>query len=200
MSSSRSAGPGQESQVVQLILKGIKEMDEEINKEMTNSDDDDEDDNEGVKLNEFKERLRKRKKVLEDLANQYIEDSKRRKPTITVEKKVTLVADLPPGNTLVLDKQISLTNCLRDVIFKGLKYVTKEVIESGRIVNMVMDNLQMKTEWQRRTYQLHVEIALKKKIGEFRNNSIKNIKWKYRSDQGKGEGKMIIVLTLFLGC
>lgn len=137
---------------------------------------------------------------MEDVANKYLEDSKRRKPTITVEKKVTRVEDLPAANTLALDKQISLINYLRDVIFKGLKYVTKEVIESGIIVGMILDNLQLVSEYQKRAYQLHLELALKKKIGQFRNNSIKNMKWKYRNEQGKGEGTLdkIVAARMFV--
>jgi hypothetical protein len=153
----------------------------------------------GGGLSEIRANFRKRKKGMENLVKQYIEGTKRRKPTITVEKKVTSVADLPAVNTLILDKQVSLANYLRDVIFRGLKYVTKEVIESGQIVKKVLDNLQLVTELQKTTYQLHVELELKKKIGQFRNNSIKNIKWKFRTDQGKGEGKIKILDTILFG-
>ena len=55
---------------------------------------------------------------------------------------------------------------------------------------MIMDNLQLTTELHKRTYGLHLELALKKKIGQFRNNSIKNMKWKDQNDQGKGEDKL----------
>ena len=185
MSASRSDRTGQES-VVLKMLQAIRE---------TGSDESDsdgeEDGDEGNERNRvYRERMKKRKQNMENLAHKYLEDNKRRKPTITVEKKVTRVEDLPAANTLALDKQISLFNYLRDVIFKGLKYVTKEVIESGTIVGMILDNLQLVSEYQKRAYQLHLELALKKKIGQFRNNSINNMKWKYRIDQGKGEGKM----------
>jgi hypothetical protein len=75
------------------------------------------------------------------------------------------------------------------VVFTGVKYVTKETLEGGNIMKKITDNLQITDELQKNRYQRHLELALKKKIGQFRNNSIKNIKWKYRKQQGKGAGK-----------
>jgi hypothetical protein len=195
MSASRSDRTGQES-VVLKMLRAIRETESD-----DSESDGDENGEEGdKKIRAYRERMKKRKKNMEDLGNKFLEDSKRRKPTITVEKKVTRVEDLPAANTLALDKQISLINYLRDVIFKGLKYVTKEVIESGTIVGMILDNLQLVSEYQKRAYQLHLELALKKKIGQFRNNSIKNMKWKYRNEQGKGEGTLdkIVAAKMFV--
>ena len=186
MSASRSDRSGRETEMVRLLLEGIKEMGEELEEPKDSvAESDSEDDDDG----NLKKAKRKRKMELEALATKYLEDNKRRKPTITVEKKVTRVEDLPLENQLDLDKQISMMNFLRDVIFTGLKYVTKDTIERGVIGDMIMDNLQLESDFKRKSYRLHLELALKKKIGQFRNNSIKNMKWKYRVDQGKGEGK-----------
>jgi hypothetical protein len=194
MSASRSDRSTRESEVVRQLLQGIQDLDPELRKKdaATDSDSDSGDDSEEPEdddVRKLREERGKRKKALEDLATQYLEDNKRSKPTVTVERKVTRVEDLPLVNQLSLDKQISMMNFLRDVIFPGLKYVTKDTIERGTVSKKMMANLQLASDFQKRTYQLHLELALKKKIGQFRNNSIKNMKWKYRVDQGKGEGK-----------
>ena len=127
---------------------------------------------------------------MEKLEIQLREDKKKRKPTVTVEKPVSRICDLPEVNTLALDKQTSLNNYLRDVIFTGLKYITNQQLESGKVMGKMMENLQLTTETQKTNYKLHLTLALKMKIAQIRNNTIKNIKWKYRLNQGNGEGKI----------
>jgi len=173
----------QASATLQKILQQVSNMEEDMTAAETESGEDG-----GDKLKSFQEKMNKRKQDLMDLAAELL-DIKKRKLTITVERKVTRVEDLPADNILALDKQTSLINYLRDVVFTGVKYVTKETLEGGNIMKKITDNLQITDELQKNRYQRHLELALKKKIGQFRNNSIKNIKWKYRKQQGKGAGK-----------
>jgi hypothetical protein len=134
MSTSRSESVGQDGAVLGRLLQDIKQMCEDYS---DSEDDDVEDGVEDSKLSDYKNKMKKRKVMMENVANKYIEENKKRKPSITVEKKVKRIEDLPEVNTLPIDKQISMMNYLRDVIFTGLKYATKETIENSSIVNSV---------------------------------------------------------------
>lgn len=189
MSTSKSESLGQDGVMLNRMLEEMKEV---CGDDSDSDDDGQEEGSDGIedsKFSDYKIRMKKRKALMKKVTNKYSLEKKKRKPTITVERKVTRVEDLPEVNTLPMDKRISMMNYLRDVIFTGLKYATKETIENGSIVNKMLKNLQLTSDCQRTRYRLHLELALKKKIGQFRNNSIKNLKWKYIQYQGKGEGK-----------
>ena len=74
-------------------------------------------------------------------------------------------------------------------MFRVLKIVTKEVLKGGVVVGRIMQHLQIVTEYDKNAYRVHIELALQSKIGQYRDNSVKNIKWKYRSKKGKGPSK-----------
>ena len=77
------------------------------------------------------------------------------------------------------------------MVFRNLKLVTKEVIKSGVVVDRLMWQLQFITEHDKMMYRVHIELALQKQIGQYRDKSVKNIKWKYRTKKGKRPGKSI---------
>ena len=160
MSASRSDRTDKESMVNQMMV-ALKEYEQEDGKDENSNDGI----AEGDKYTRLKENMRKRTKAFEEMALQLQRENKRRKTTITVEKQVTRVEDLPETNTLALDKQISLINFLRDVIFTGLKYVTKDTIERGAIIGKIMENLQLASDFQKKAYRLHLEITVEKKLG-----------------------------------
>jgi hypothetical protein len=83
---------------------------------------------------------------LEDIAVRFLEQSKKRKATVAVDKVINRVEDLLEVNTLALDKQISLMNYLRDVLFTGLKYVTKDTVEKGNTLTKISEYLQLTSE------------------------------------------------------
>ena len=83
------------------------------------------------KLKEMERENKKRNQVVADLMKQ-LEDSKQaKKVRVEANRTVTNIKDLARANTLPEDKQISLRNYLRDVVFRGLKLVTKDVIKCG---------------------------------------------------------------------
>ena len=88
-----------------------------------------------------------------------------------------------------MDKQVSLNNYFRDFLFRGLKLVTKRVIEDGTVVNQIIRHLRMVTDHDKTVFRLHIELALKVMIGQYRDNSVKNIKWVYRTKKGTGPSK-----------
>ena len=88
-----------------------------------------------------------------------------------------------------MDKLISMNNFFRDAVFRSLKLVTKDVLKSGDVVKRIMQHLKFITPHDRSVYRVHIELALQKQIGQYRDNSIKNIKWKYRTRKGTGPGK-----------
>ena len=102
MSASRSERTDQES-VVRQLLEGMKKMDE-LDEGDSDGDESGKSDKDYEKEEYLKAKRKRRKKALEDIAVQFLEENKRRKPTVAVEKQVTRVEDLLEVNTLALDK------------------------------------------------------------------------------------------------
>jgi hypothetical protein len=145
------------------------------------------------KLQKMKRKMKrtddKRKQELTDLEDQ-LKDSKQAKlGKAGARKRITRIKDLAAANTLPLDKQISLNNFFRDAVFRRVKLVTKEVLKDGTVVRNIMKHLQFVSDQDRTMYRAHIELALQTKIGQYRDNSVKNIKWKYRTRRGKGISK-----------
>jgi hypothetical protein len=82
----------QASATLQKILQQVSNMEEDMTAAETQSGEDG-----GDKLKSFQEKMNKRKQDLMDLAAELL-DIKKRKLTITVERKVTRVEDLPADN------------------------------------------------------------------------------------------------------
>jgi hypothetical protein len=157
--------------------------------------DDSSDDIEGKSMREMQEKIRqlqnkerKRKQKMTDLQEQLKDTKQARIGKLLGKRKETKIKNLAAANTLPIDKQISLNNYFRDVVFRSLKLVTKEVLDSGFVVDKIMRHLQLVTEYDKKMYRVHIELALQKQVGQYRNNSVKNIKWKYRTKKGKGPG------------
>jgi len=145
------------------------------------------------KLQKMKKKMEKsenkRKQEMTDLEDQ-LKDSKQAKlGKVGTRKRINRIKDLAAANTLPLDKQISLNNFFRDAVFRRVKIVTKEVLKDGTVVGNIMKHLQFVSEQDRNMYRAHIELALQAKIGQYRDNSVKNIKWKYRTRKGKGTSK-----------
>ena len=141
------------------------------------------------KITDLKNADKKRKREMTNLQAQLKEKRQAAEGRVLTKKKITKIKDLATSNTLPIDKQISLNNYFRDVVFRKLKLVTKDVIKSGVVVEKIMGHLQFITDYDKRIYRSHVELALQKQIGQYRDNSVKNIKWKYRTKKGTGPSK-----------
>ena len=118
-----------------------------------------------------------------------LKDSKQTRIGGVEKKRGTQIKHLASENTLPIDKQVSLNNYFRDVVFRGLKIVTKDVLICGVVVGRIMNHLQFVTDYDKNAYRAHIELALQAKMGQYRDNSVKNIKWKYRTKKGKGPSK-----------
>ena len=136
----------------------------------------------------------KRKRAMAELRDKLKDAKQARQGRRSTEKKVTQIKDLAPANTLPLGKMVSLNNYFRDTVFRRLKLVTKDVIKDGSVVRKIMEHLQVVTDWDKNNYRAHIEMALQTKIGQYRDNSVKNIKWKYRTAKGKGPGKFLALV------
>jgi hypothetical protein len=140
-------------------------------------------------LDKLKKKDKKRKQQMINLQEKLKDNKQARQLTESAaKKKVTHIKNLAEANTLPLDKQISLNNYFRDVVFRNVKLVTKEVLEDGFVVGKIMQHLQFITDYDKNMYRLHIELALQAKISQYRDNSLKNIKWKYRTKKGTGPG------------
>ena len=123
-----------------------------------------------------------------NLQEQLKNNKQARQGMVLTKKRIYKIKDLSEKNTLPVDKQISLNNYFRDVMFRSLKLVTKDVLKSGGVVDKIMTHLHFITDYDKNMYWVHIELELQKQIGQYRDNSIKNIKWKYRSKKGTGPG------------
>jgi hypothetical protein len=142
-------------------------------------------------LREMEKENRKRNQEVANLMKQLEDSKKAKKERVGEKRKVTKIKDIAPANLLPFDKQISLHNYLRDVVFRGLKLVTKEVLDAGVTVARAMTHLQFITDYDKRMYRTQIELTIQKQIGQYRDNTIKNIKWKYKTNRGTGPGKSI---------
>jgi hypothetical protein len=141
------------------------------------------------KIQKLQKKEKKRKQEMTNLQEKLTDNKQARQGEATTKKKITQIKHLASENTLPIDKQVSLNNYFRDVVFRVLKIVTKEVLKGGVVVGRIMQHLQIVTEYDKNAYRVHIELALQSKIGQYRDNSVKNIKWKYRSKKGKGPSK-----------
>jgi hypothetical protein len=165
-----------------------------VDDEASSDDDDDYNSADSVdtvrlKIKNLRDKSKKRKQAITNLREQLKDSKQARKGRVATKRKITRVRDLASENTMPLDKQVSLNNYFRETVFHRLKLVTKEVLKSGVIVNKIMKHLMFVTEHDKNMYRAHVEIALQTKIGQYRDNSVRNIKWKYRTKRGKGPSK-----------
>ena len=111
------------------------------------------DDNEETvreKIRKLASRERKRKQQMTDLQEQLKNRKQAQQGKVLGQKRVTRIKDLAEANTLPIDKQISLNNYFRDVVFRNLKLVTKDVLKSGVIVDKIMRHLQFVTDYDKK--------------------------------------------------
>ena len=141
------------------------------------------------KLLKMGETEKKRKREMVEMQEQLKDRKQAKEGKVLTKKKITRIKDLDEANILPMDKLISMNNFFRDAVFRSLKLVTKDVLKSGDVVKRIMQHLKFITAHDRSVYRVHIELALQKQIGQYRDNSIKNIKWKYRTRKGTGPGK-----------
>jgi hypothetical protein len=128
------------------------------------------DDNEETvreKIRKLASRERKRKQQMTDLQEQLKNRKQARQGKVLGQKRVTRIKDLAEANTLPIDKQISMNNYFMDVVFRNLKLVTKDVLKSGVVVDKIMRHLQFVTDYDKKKYRVHIELALQKQIGQY---------------------------------
>ena len=113
-----------------------------------------------AKLQNLEKRDRKRKQQMAHLQEQLKANKQARQGSVIGKKRVTQIKDLDDANKLPLDKQISLNNYFRDHVFRGLKYVTKDVLKSKVAVEGIMQHLRIITEYDIKRYRVHIELAL----------------------------------------
>jgi hypothetical protein len=143
------------------------------------------------KLEQMGRRAKKRKQEMVDLKERLEGRKHAERGKLVTKKKVMQLKDLEENNRLPRDKLISLNNLFRDVVFRHVKLVTKDVLESGVVVERIMKHLHFITDFDKIRYRAHIELALQKQIGQYRDNSVKNIKWKYRKRKGTGPRKSV---------
>jgi hypothetical protein len=141
------------------------------------------------KLLKMGETEKKRKREMVEMQEQLKDRKQAKEGKVLTKKRITRIKDLDEANILPMDKLISMNNFFRDAVFRSLKLVTKDVLKSGDVVKRIMQHLKFITPHDRSVYRVHIELALQKQIGQYRDNSIKNIKWKYRTKKGTGPGK-----------
>jgi hypothetical protein len=141
------------------------------------------------KLLKMGETEKKRKREMVEMQEQLKDRKQAKEGKVLTKKRITRIKDLDEANILPMDKLISMNNFFRDAVFRSLKLVTKDVLKSGDVVKRIMQHLKFITPHDRSVYRVHIELALQKQIGQYRDNSIKNIKWKYRTRKGTGPGK-----------
>ena len=70
-------------------------------------------------------------------------------------------------------KEAMMLHILREKMFCSLKIVDAAILRDGVIVGRVMKQVGVRTEDDKKNYRRHFELAINKKIGEFRHNSIR---------------------------
>ena len=75
-------------------------------------------------------------------------------------------------------------------MFCSVKIVDAAILSDGVIVKRVMDQVGIQTEEERKNYRRHVELAVSKKIREFRNNSIRKLRKTFMGSRNDLTGKM----------
>jgi hypothetical protein len=89
---------------------------------------------------------------------------------VTQVKQLTSTARLPPA------KEAIMLHILREKMFCTLKIVDNSILKDGKLVTRLMNLVGITVEKEKKNYFRHLELAISKKIGEFRNNSIRKLR------------------------
>ena len=136
--------------------------------------------------NQFKEQWNKeheRRKAV--TARLEIEKRKR-----SATKKVTHIKKLPSNMRLPMAQEAMMLHALRETLFCNVKIVDSSILSDGVIVKRVMHQVGVQTEEDKKNYRRHVELAVSKKIGEFRNNSIRKLRKTFMGSRNDLTGKL----------
>ena len=79
---------------------------------------------------------------------------------------------------------------LREKIFCCVKIVDSTILRDGIIVKRVMHSVGIEADEDKINYRRHVELAVSKKIGEFRNNSIRKLRKTYMGRRNDITGEL----------
>jgi hypothetical protein len=123
----------------------------------------------------WKEDREKQKRRVEDLKKRIkyggnISNKVERKKKVTQVKNLSDTARLPPA------KEAMMLHILRDKMFCTLKIVDRSILKDGKLVTRLMKLVGITMEKERKCYYRHLELAISKKIGEFRSNSIRKLR------------------------
>jgi hypothetical protein len=132
----------------------------------------------------------KLKVIREKLENQ----KKKRAAT----KKVLCIRKLPEKMRLPLAKEAMLLHTLREKMFCSVKIVDASILSDGVIVSRVMRQVGVKTDEDKKNYRRHFELAIAKKIGEFRSNSIRKLRKTFMGERNDLTGEFIKYLVCVL--
>ena len=91
-----------------------------------------------------------------------------------------------------------MLHSLREKLFCSVKIVDSAILSDGVIVKRVMDQVGVQTEEDRKNYRRHVELAVSKKIGEFRNNSIRKLRKTFMGSRNDLTGEFVKFVGMVL--
>jgi hypothetical protein len=104
-------------------------------------------------------------------------------------KKIISIKKLPGKMRLPLAKEAMMLLTLKEKIFCSVKIVDAEILKDGIIVKRVMKQAGVRAEDDKKNYRRHFELAITKKIGEFRSNSIRKIRKTFMGERNDLTGK-----------
>ena len=88
-----------------------------------------------------------------------------------------------------------MLHMLKEKMFCTLKIIDASILEDGVIVGRAMKLVGVTTDDDKKNYRRHFELAIAKKIGEFRNNSIRMLRNTFMGKRGDLTGKFIDEVT-----
>ena len=109
-------------------------------------------------------------------------------------KRITKLDDLPDFHKLPNFMEHCLKDFIRVKIFRGVKILIKDsLVEGGEIMGRIFKYLGIKEKTEKSRYQECIEIWVKKKIGEYRDNTIKTMQRRYKGVKGRGTSKCGVI-------
>ena len=172
------------------------EYDSDEEEEQEDEEPDVTDDKGQLDREKFNAHMEAEKKLLEmkfaemvrDLKNK-VEDLTKRKRAVVV-RQPRRVSDLPQEQRMNGSLLQSVANYLRGKLFKGLKIVNSEVLKDGAVVRRMCDYLGMSAEDQKK-FKRHLELLVVERTTQYRNNSVRNLKIRFKAKGGVDPGKLL---------
>jgi hypothetical protein len=138
--------------------------------------------------NQFKKQWNDERRRLKTVREKLENEKKKR----SVSKKIIYINKLPSKMRLPAVKEAMMLYILREKIFCNVKIVDATILRDGRIVKRVMKQVGVNKEEDKINYRRHFELAITKKIGEFRSNSIRKLRKTYMGKRDDLTGKCCV--------